>query len=85
VLHSATVVPARLMGLDNRLGAIAEGKAASMVLLRANPLRDIRNAQQIEGVFLRGRYFSRDDLNRLLDEAKDLAHKQSVAVDSTGP
>jgi imidazolonepropionase-like amidohydrolase len=73
VLRSATLTPARFLGLENRLGAIVEGKTASMVLLRANPLQDIRNAQQIEGVFLRGRYFSRADLNRLLQEAKDLA------------
>jgi hypothetical protein len=44
-----------------------------MVLLRENPLEDIHNAQQIEGVFLRGEYFSREDLDQLLDEAKELA------------
>ena len=73
VLRSATVVPARFFGLHGRLGTVAEGKTASLVLVKANPLEDIKNAQQIEGVFLRGRYFSRDDLNRLLEEAKDLA------------
>ena len=73
VLRSATLVPARFMGLDHRLGAIAEGKTASIVLVRGNPLQDIRRVQQIEGVFLRGRYFSRDDLSRLLHEAKELA------------
>jgi imidazolonepropionase-like amidohydrolase len=73
VLRSATLVPAQFMGLGERLGSISEGKAASMVLLWANPLEDINNAQQIEGVFLRGQYFSREDLDRLLVEAKDLA------------
>ena len=73
VLRSATIVPVRFMGLDKRLGTIAEGKTASMVLVKANPLDDIRNAEKIEGVFLRGRYFSRNDLNQLLEEAKRLA------------
>jgi imidazolonepropionase-like amidohydrolase len=73
VLRSATLVPAQFMGLDNRLGTVAEGKSASLVLLRANPLEDIRNAQLIEAVFLRGQYYSRDDLNQLLGEAKELA------------
>jgi imidazolonepropionase-like amidohydrolase len=73
VLRSATIVPARFMGLGDRLGSIREGKMASMVLVRANPLEDIKNAGQIEGVFLRGQYFSRKDIDRLLDEAKDLA------------
>ena len=73
VLRSATLVPARFMGLDKRLGTIAEGKTASMVLVKANPLDDIRNADKIEGVFLRGRYFNRHDLDQLLEEAKRLA------------
>lgn len=75
ILRSATLVPAQFMDLSDRLGSISEGKTASMVLVRANPLEDIRNAQQIESVFLRGQYFSREDLDRLLDEAKDLAQK----------
>jgi imidazolonepropionase-like amidohydrolase len=73
VLRSATLVPAQFMGLGEHLGSVSEGKAASMVLLRANPLEDIHNAQQIEGVFLRGQYFSREDLDQLLVEAKELA------------
>ncbi len=73
VLRSATLVPVQFMGLEDRLGAVAEGKSASLVLLRANPLEDIHNAQLIEAVFLRGQYYSRDDLNRLLDEAEELA------------
>jgi imidazolonepropionase-like amidohydrolase len=75
VLRSATIVPAQFMGLGNRLGSIGEGKTASMVLVRANPLEDIKNAAQIEGVFLRGQYYSRNDLDRLLTEAKDLAQQ----------
>ncbi len=75
VLRSATLVPARFMGLDDRLGAIAEGKIASMVLLRANPLEDIRNAREIEAVFRRGTYYDRVALDRLLAEAKDLAKR----------
>jgi len=73
VLRSATLVPARFMGLGDRLGSVRVGKIASIVLVRADPLEDIRNAQQIEGVFLRGRYFSQKDLDQLLVGAKDLA------------
>ena len=73
ILRSATLVPVQLMGLGDRLGIIARGKIASMVLVRANPLEDISNAQQIESVFLRGRYFTREDLDQLLAEARQLA------------
>ena len=75
ILRSATIVPAQFMDLDDRLGSVSEGKTASMVLVRANPLEDINNAQQIESVFLRGQYFSREDLDRMLEEAKDLAQQ----------
>jgi len=77
VLRSATIVPVQFMGLDHRLGHIGEGYAASMVLVRANPLEDVRNAQQIEGVFLRGQYFRREDLEQLLAEAKELVRQAS--------
>jgi imidazolonepropionase-like amidohydrolase len=75
VLRSATVVPAWWLGLDARLGAIAEGKTASMILLRANPLEDVRNTREIEAVFLRGQYFDRAALDRLLEEARELARR----------
>ena len=46
-----------------------------MVLVRANPLEDVRNASKIEGVFLRGRYLNRSDLDLLLEEARGLARQ----------
>jgi imidazolonepropionase-like amidohydrolase len=73
ILRSATLVPVEFMGLEDRLGSVEEGKISSLILVRGDPLQDIRNAQQIEGVFLRGKYFSRQDLDRLLAEARDLA------------
>jgi imidazolonepropionase-like amidohydrolase len=68
ILSSATIVPARFMGLENRMGSVSIGKTASVVLVRGNPLEDIHNAQQIEGIFLRGQYFDRAALDKLLDE-----------------
>ena len=73
ILRSATIVPAQFMGLGDRLGSVSAGKTASIVLVRGNPLIDIRNAQQIEGLFLRGQYFSSNDLNQLLLDAVNLS------------
>lgn len=75
ILRSATIVPAEFVGLDNRLGTITERKTASLMLVRANPLEDIRNASQIESVFLRGRYFNRDALDRLLQQTRELCKR----------
>jgi imidazolonepropionase-like amidohydrolase len=76
ILRSATIVPVQFFGLDNRLGTVAEGKTASVVLIDGDPLQDIRNVQKIRGVFLRGQYFSRSDLNQLLQKAKELCKNQ---------
>jgi imidazolonepropionase-like amidohydrolase len=75
VLRGATMVPAQFMGLGERLGTIGEGKTASMLLVRANPLEDVRNAEQLEAVFLDGRYFGHHDLTQLLVEARELARR----------
>lgn len=75
ILRGATIVPARFLNRDQRLGTIAAGKIASLALVRGNPLEDIRNAEKIEGVFLRGRFFNRADLDQFLKEAQDLARQ----------
>jgi imidazolonepropionase-like amidohydrolase len=77
VLRSATLLPVRFMGLDDRLGTVTEGKTASLVLLTGNPLEDIRNARLIDGVFLRGKYYYRADLDRVLGEAREIVNPGS--------
>ena len=71
ILRAATLVPARFLGVEARLGTVAPGKTASLALTRKNPLQDIRNAAEIEAVFARGRYFDRKALDRLLAEARE--------------
>jgi imidazolonepropionase-like amidohydrolase len=65
-LQTATLNPAKFLGMEDRLGTIEKGKAANLVLLDANPLDDIRNTQKIEAVILNGRYLSRGDLDKML-------------------
>lgn len=65
-LQTATLNPAKFLGMNDRLGTIEEGKLADLVLLNANPLDDIRNTQKIAGVIANGRYFSRADLDKML-------------------
>ena len=65
-LQTATINPAVFLGLERDLGTVEVGKAADLVLLDANPLADIANTKRISGVVLRGRFFSRADLDRML-------------------
>jgi imidazolonepropionase-like amidohydrolase len=65
-LQTATLNPAKFLGMDDRLGTIEKGKLADLVLLDANPLDDIRNTQKIAAVIANGRYLSRADLDKML-------------------
>jgi imidazolonepropionase-like amidohydrolase len=69
-LRTATLNPARVLGLADSLGTVEAGKLADLVLLEGNPLADIANTQRIRAVVGNGRLYRRSDLNRLLDEAR---------------
>jgi hypothetical protein len=51
---------------------VAVGKTASLELVIGNPLEDIRDASQIAGVFLRGRFYSSEDSNSVLANMNQL-------------
>jgi imidazolonepropionase-like amidohydrolase len=74
-LQTATINPAKFLDRLSDLGTVEKGKIADLVLLDANPLDDIRNTQKISAVILNGRYFSREDLNRIL---RDVQRNASV-------
>ncbi len=74
-LRAATLAPARTMGMADSLGLVAPGKVADLVLLDADPLRDVVNTTRIGAVLVGGRLLARADLDRLLDEAARLAIK----------
>jgi imidazolonepropionase-like amidohydrolase len=64
VLTAATVGSARLLGLLAELGTIEPGKRADVVVLRANPLKDVRNARDIVWVIKGGHVVDRASLGR---------------------
>jgi imidazolonepropionase-like amidohydrolase len=75
-LRSATLNPAKFLGLDKTLGTIEQGKVADLVLLDANPLEDVRNTQRINAVISNGRLFDRKALNKMLDQAEAAANRR---------
>lgn len=66
-LQCATRNPARFIGDLPTNGTVEEGKIANVVLLTANPLEDIQNTRKIDSVVLKGRLFTREDLDHLLE------------------
>jgi imidazolonepropionase-like amidohydrolase len=64
-LRTATLNPARFLGLSDTFGTVVQGKVADLVLLDGNPLDDIANTQRIYGVVANGRYLARAELDAL--------------------
>jgi imidazolonepropionase-like amidohydrolase len=77
-LRAATLEPARFLGLDGEAGIIRPGARADLVLLRTNPLQNIRGVRQIEGVVLAGAPYRRDDLDRMLETVESAAGSWSM-------
>jgi hypothetical protein len=74
-LQTATINPARFLGLEQSIGTIQPGRLASLVLLDADPLKDIHNTTKISAVIIRGKLLSRSDLDGMLKAAETAARK----------
>lgn len=57
VLRMATANGAKALGKEKSIGAVEAGMRADLVVLRADPLSDIRNAREIETVIQGGRIY----------------------------
>ena len=53
-LKSATIEPAKLLNIDDRLGSIETGKLADLVAVKGDPLNDITLLQDIKFVMKNG-------------------------------
>lgn len=73
-LRSATAAPAAFFGLQDRMGGVAEGMAADLVLLDADPRLDIRNTRRIRAVVAGGTLLDRAALDRLLTPPDRRSH-----------
>jgi imidazolonepropionase-like amidohydrolase len=69
-LQTATLNPAKFLHKTNDFGTVAPGRVADLVLLSANPLKNIANTRSIVGVVADGRYLSQADLAQLRTKLK---------------
>ncbi|MBM0108798.1 PD40 domain-containing protein [Steroidobacter sp. S1-65] len=72
-LQTATINPARYMGMDKDLGSIEPGKLADLLILDGNPLQDIRVTDDIAYVILNGRIYEGGTLAEQLTGNRKLA------------
>lgn len=54
VLRAATANAARLLDMENELGTLEPGKLADLLVLSADPLKDMRAIERVEAVFRSG-------------------------------
>lgn len=53
-IQTATIVPARMTGMDDKLGSIEAGKTASMILVDGDASKDLGTLRRVSTVFLDG-------------------------------
>lgn len=80
-LKTSTYNPALYLGELTEFGTVEEGKRADLVLLEENPLDDIANTREIAGTMIQGHWYSRADLNVILD--KVASNYESVKTTQT--
>ncbi len=68
VLVAATANAADALGAGSRLGRVAVGFEADLLVLDANPLSDIRNTRAIHAVVLDGQFFDTEAITALQGE-----------------
>jgi imidazolonepropionase-like amidohydrolase len=67
-LETGTRNVALFLKMEDRAGTVGVGKRADLLLLTANPLQDVANAQRITGVMLQGRWLPRVEIERQVRE-----------------
>lgn len=55
IIRAATINPAEFVHQDKNLGTIESGKLADLIILRKNPLEDIKNIRTLETVIQHGK------------------------------
>jgi imidazolonepropionase-like amidohydrolase len=63
-IQAATIVPARMMGLDKEVGTVEPGKRADVIILDGNPLESIHNIRKVEFVITNGTMYNCAELWR---------------------
>jgi len=62
VIKTATIIPAKAMGLDTDTGTLEIGKEADIAILDKNPLLNISHLRTVSAVITNGNYYESEPL-----------------------
>lgn len=71
-LHTATLINARLAGLENETGSIEAGKCADMIVCEKNPLEDLSVLRKLSMVIYRGKRIENPKIKKMPQVEKEL-------------
>lgn len=70
ILNGATVLSARYLKRQAVAGTISVGKNAEFILLSENPLNDLKNTRDLQGVMLKGHWLDKKMLGQFLTDVE---------------
>ena len=61
-IQAATLVPAKVMGIERETGTLEAGKRGDVILVNGDPLQDIHNLRNVESVITNGQVYDTGEL-----------------------
>ena len=75
ILQSGTINVARYLDMEDRIGEIKTGLEADALMISGNPLEDLDALKEVQGILVRGKWISKEEIDRRLDEIEANARK----------
>lgn len=71
-LHTATLVNAKILGIDHLTGSIEAGKYADFIVIRSNPLADLKALRDVEMVVMNGEVLEHPQVKKMANVEQEL-------------
>lgn len=79
-IRAATLNPARYFGEAGEWGEVTEGARADLVLVRGDPMKDVKNYLKIDGVMLRGAWHDGAELQEMRAKTSAVFEREAAQM-----